>query len=123
MSRSVSVGKTEIILGGLFFHGTVSGPEHNFTYGMIGLHVSPIPLGGAISLTDVRLLFAFNMTPNLGPLDSGAAPVMRLSNGTRRIKMLLHYRPIAIWVRVVGDLKLSRTRSPPQSKSKSARNA
>lgn len=66
----------EIILGGLFFHGTVRG-AHNFTYWMIGLHVSPIPLG-PITLTDVRLLFAWNMTPNLGPVDTGAAPAMRL---------------------------------------------
>jgi hypothetical protein len=71
------VGVSEIILGGLFFHGTVRGPVNNFTYYMIGLHVSPIPLS-AITLTDVRLLFAWNMTPNLGPADAGSASAMRL---------------------------------------------
>jgi hypothetical protein len=67
----------EIILGGMFFHGTVRGPVNNFTYWMVGLHVSPIPIG-PITLTDVRLLFAWNMTPNLGPADAGSATAMRL---------------------------------------------
>ena len=71
------VSTTEILLGGLFFHGSVRGPVHNFKYYMVGLHVSPIPLG-PITLSGVQLLFAWNMTPNLGTADAGSASSMQL---------------------------------------------
>lgn len=71
------VGQIELILGGLFFQGSVRGPTHNFNYWMVGLHVSPIPIG-PVMLTNVRLLFAWNMAPALGPIDAGSATPMRL---------------------------------------------
>jgi hypothetical protein len=71
------VGQIELILGGLFFQGSVRGPTQNFNYWMVGLHVSPIPIG-PVMLTNVRLLFAWNMAPALGAVDAGSATPMRL---------------------------------------------
>jgi hypothetical protein len=68
----------ELIVGGNFFHGHVSGPQHNFTYWLAGVQVSPIPLGSGVELRNVRLMGAQNMAPNLGPADVGAAQPMRM---------------------------------------------
>lgn len=73
----IGFAEKEFLIGGSFFHGKVTGPVHNFSYGMAGAAVSPIPIS-AIELINVRLLFAWNMTPQLGPVAAGSASTMRL---------------------------------------------
>ena len=72
------IGGTDLKIGGQFFHGRATGPSVDFQYLLAGLEVSPIPIAGAVQLTNVRGLFAWNMTPDTGPSDPGSAQPMQL---------------------------------------------
>lgn len=65
------------VVGAAFFHGRAAGPGVDFRYLLIGAQVSPIPLG-AVTLANVQALFAWNLAPQIGELDAGAAQPMRL---------------------------------------------
>ncbi len=65
------------VIGATFFHGRASGQGVDFRYLLIGAEVSPIPLG-AVTLANVRAVFAWNLAPQIGELDAGAAQPMRL---------------------------------------------
>ena len=75
-----SIAGASIKFGGQFLHGHAKGPSVDFTYILAGLEVSPIPIAGAIQLLNVRALFAWNMQPQLGTTDAGAAQPMELFN-------------------------------------------
>ena len=66
---SFKAGTTEYLIGAQLFFGSVSGPVDNFNYWLVGAQFSPIPLTGAISLVNLRVLLAGNMAPNLPPPD------------------------------------------------------
>ena len=75
-----SIAGASIKFGGQFLHGHAKGPSVDFQYILAGLEVSPIPIAGAIQLVNVRGLFAWNMQPQLGTTDAGAAQPMVLFN-------------------------------------------
>jgi hypothetical protein len=63
-------------IGGQFLYGRASG-SIDYRYLLAGVGLSPIPIG-AVSLVNLRGLFAWNMQPRLGPADAGTAQPMRL---------------------------------------------
>jgi hypothetical protein len=72
------VAGANLLLGGQFLHGRATGPGTDFRYVLAGVLVSPIPIVGTIQLVNLRGLFAWNMTPDLGP--AGATQPMALFN-------------------------------------------
>jgi hypothetical protein len=58
----------QIEAGMQFFYGRVTGSNDNFTYGLIGLQYSPIPIG-TFELVNIRLLVTWNYTPKLKSID------------------------------------------------------
>jgi len=66
-------------VGASFFYGHAQGTNVDFQYLLASAMVSPIPIG-AVTLADVRALFAWHMTPTLGTPDDtpGSQQPMRL---------------------------------------------
>ena len=76
---SADSGAGAFTVGASFFYGRASGANVDFKYLLVSAMVSPIPIG-AVTLADVRALFAWNLTPTLGTVDDtpGAQQPMRL---------------------------------------------
>lgn len=60
-----------------YVQGSAENASSKFTYLLISAQASPIPIG-TFELHEARALFAWNMSPDVGPFDVGAAQPMRL---------------------------------------------
>ncbi len=88
-------------IGAQFFYGRAEG-EFNFKYLLFGLQFSPIPCG-TFQFLDVRVLGAWNMTPDLPPPD-GNAENLRLfhwykSHGAGVVTLSANDRTMSGWTR------------------------
>ena len=92
LQLTLGAAGSDLVVGGSLFHGTVTGPQDNFTYWLVGAQISPLPIG-SVTLRNVRALVARNMTPGVGTTDVGNAQSMPLLDWFRSHGGSLELKP------------------------------